>query len=78
MNAEEKWSRLTSPKSIEDYGLCVTRNEMLTFPEGKALVEAIDCARSGDEHMMKIAALFGRNAVNVIEREIASALSRSK
>lgn len=39
--AEEKWNRLTNPKSVEDYGLSLTESEMVTFPEGRKIIAGI-------------------------------------
>lgn len=34
MTPEEKWKRLTNPKTLEDFGLSVTEAELETFPDG--------------------------------------------
>jgi len=37
---EEKLKRLTNPKTVEDYGLVLTEDELITFPEGRDLLES--------------------------------------
>ena len=39
--AQEKWERLTNPKSLGDYGLSLTESEMMTFPEGRKIIAGI-------------------------------------
>ncbi len=39
MNAVEKWKRMTNPKTVEDYGLGITLNELLETEEGKKIFQ---------------------------------------
>ena len=41
MTAQEKWERLTNPKTVEDYGLSMTETELLEFEEGRKVVELL-------------------------------------
>lgn len=38
MTPEEKWERLNNPKTLEDYGLCLSEEELGTFEEGRKIL----------------------------------------
>ena len=40
--AQEKWYRITHPKTLKDYGLSISLKELNTFPEGRAVVARIE------------------------------------
>lgn len=42
MTPKEKWDRLNNPTCLEDYGLSLSRDELIQFPEGRAIVEHLD------------------------------------
>jgi hypothetical protein len=41
LTPEEKWKRLNNPTSAEDYGLSLSRDELLTFSEGQQMVAMV-------------------------------------
>lgn len=41
MNPQEKWNRLSNPQCLKDYGLSITEEEMVSFPEGKNIVRTL-------------------------------------
>jgi len=54
MTPSEKWARMANPQTIEDYGLGITADELMTFPEGVELMKQMqiqmDLRRIGREY----------------------------
>lgn len=40
MTPKEKWQRLTNPKTVEDYGLGISLNELMEVPEAVAALNS--------------------------------------
>ena len=43
MTPQEKWERLHNPTTISDYGISIDREELQAIPEGREIVEFLDC-----------------------------------
>lgn len=66
MTAQEKWERLTNPKTVADYGLSMTETELLEFEEGRKMVEALRGVT--DERMDLVAKMIAKNVGHAVER----------
>lgn len=38
MKPQEKWDRLNNPQCLKDYGISLTKSEMMSFPEGRVII----------------------------------------
>ena len=42
MKPQEKWDRLSNPQCLEDYGISLTKDEMMSFPEGRGVIRSAE------------------------------------
>lgn len=69
MTPEEKWKRLKSPQSAEDYGLVLTEAEIQSFPEGCAVLADLGGYSSAlDDQTRTVMEALGNNAANAVEQ----------
>lgn len=74
MTPQEKWKRLNNPTCLEDYGLFLSRNELMQFPEGRAYVEMIDGFRKEREERNRLMEILGKAASQTIDDCIKNAV----
>ncbi len=66
MTAQEKWERLTNPKTLEDYGLSMMETELLEFEEGRKVVESLRGVT--DKRMDAVEKMIAKNIGQTVER----------
>ena len=68
MTPEEKWERLNNPKTREDYGLCLSEEELSTFEAGrKILAGAKQAADQGRDQYSEVAKSMGAQASKTLD-----------
>lgn len=68
MTPKEKWDRLNNPTCLADYGLSLSRDELMQFPEGRAIAEEIDAIRKERERTAKMFEALNKNMGIVIRK----------
>ena len=74
MTPEEKWERLTNPKTIEDYGLRMSENELMQFPEGQRVVAEVRARQEERSMLIRSARAAGKNTAATIDSLILRVL----
>jgi len=72
MTPQEKWERLNNPTCIEDYGLSISEEELVTFPAGAAILEALDEPRL-KEKFDNLLGSPGANCGKTVQKIISAA-----
>lgn len=62
MTPEEKWKRLTKPKTAEDYGISLTEAELDTFPEGREVLAGMRQYTAALDDQCRMASQLGQAA----------------
>lgn len=68
MTPEEKWKRLTNPKTAEDYGLSLTETELETFAEGRELLAGMRQYTTELDGQCRVATELGKAAGEFVEQ----------
>ena len=74
MTPEEKWDRLTNPKTPRDYGLIMCKDELETFPEGREFLHILRGKTQTDQDCSEIMRSAGARARETIDRVVCSVL----
>ncbi len=74
MMPKEKWERLRSPKTFEDYGLSLNESELRTFPEGREVLLEIRLKQRRDKQASSFIQKAGEMARQTQERMIMNIL----
>lgn len=68
MTPKEKWDRLNNPKTLEDYSLCMSEEELGTFEAGrKILAGAKQAAAQGLDQYLEVAKSIGMQARKTLD-----------
>ena len=79
MTPREKWDRLNNPKTLEDYGLCLSEEELSTFEAGrKILAGAKQAAAQGLDQYSEVAKSIGMQARKTLDAVMMRAIQCQK
>ena len=65
---EQKWMRITNPKTADDYGLSMTETELETFEEGREILSELRGMMENKERQTELARMLGARAADTFER----------
>ncbi|MFA5706808.1 MAG: hypothetical protein WDA41_10675 [Candidatus Neomarinimicrobiota bacterium] len=78
MTPQEKWERLNNPETLSDYGLILSENELMQFPEGREIVKAVRARQQETEDASQRMRIIGRNIAASLENVILQVLVEEK
>lgn len=70
MNPQEKWQRLNNPRSIEDYAISLSENELRAFPAGRSILLDIRLGQRRARQFERVVLPFVRRLAAKYSRSI--------
>jgi len=78
MTPAEKWERINNPQTVEDYSICMNREELMLIEAGRKIVAQLDTIEAERQELKRRVKALAKDAASRLDALALEVLARNR